>query len=261
MDDFTETYGPWALVAGGSEGLGLAFADELARRGLGLIVVAHEAEPLAAAATHLRGRGVEVIDVLADLGTGEGVASVLAACEGHDVGLFVANAAVAPRGLFVETPVEQLLAAVRVNVEAPVRLSHALAGPMRDRGRGGIILVSSLSSLQGTAVFSTYAATKAFLRVQAEGLWEELGRDGVDVLSVVPGTIDTPGLRSSAPRGGPMPMAPAIVVEAALDGLGKGPVVFPSGKDRWTSRLLTRVIPRSRAIRLVSATTRRMYLG
>ncbi len=257
MTNFSDRYGPWAVVAGGSEGLGLAFATGLAARGINLVLVAHEPSSLDEAAEALSST-VEVAPVLADLGE-DGVERTLAACEGRDVGLLVANAAVSPRGFFLDTDPDELVRSVRVNVEAPVRLARALGPAMRDRGRGGILLVSSMSSLQGTAVFSTYAGTKSFLRVQAEGLWDELRDEGVDVLAVVPGTIDTPGLRSTQPRGGPRPVAPRVVAEAALDHLGDGPVLFPTMKDRVASIFLERLVGRRTAIRTVSRTTRRMF--
>lgn len=256
---FASRYGPWAVVAGGSQGLGRAFAESLADRGVHLVLVADDATSLDEATASLAHR-VEVVPVLADLGA-DGVDRTLAACADREVGLLVANAAVAPRGAFLDADPGELLAAIRVNVEAPVRLAHALGGPMRERGRGGIVLVSSLSSLQGTAVFSTYAATKAFLRVQAEGLWAELADGGVDALAVVPGTIDTPGLRASAPRGGPRPESPAKVAEAALEALGRGPVAFGGLRDRAAAAVLQHGIGRRRAIRMVSRTTRRMYEG
>ncbi len=258
MSGFEGRYGPWALVAGGSEGLGLAFVQALLDRGLRVLASSHDAGSLDEAVAALDA-GDRVVPVHADLATEAGVDATLAACDGREVGLLVANAAVAPRGRFLDTEVDELVAAVRVNVEAPVRLARAMAPAMRERGRGGIVLVSSLSSLQGTAVFSTYAATKSFLRVQAEGLWEELRRDGVDVLAAVPGTIDTPGLRASAPRGGPRPVAPVLVAEATLDALGEGPVVFPTRRDRAAAAVLQRAVGRRRAIRMVSSTTRRMY--
>lgn len=257
MASFAAKYGPWAVIAGGSEGLGLAFAQGVVARGVNVVIVSHDAPSLDAARAILGDR-VEVRTIVGDLRT-DGVDRIINDCDGLEVGLFVANAAIAPRGDFLTTDPDELVDSVRVNVEAPVRLARHFGPPMRARGRGGILLVSSLSSLNGTAVFSTYAGTKAFLRVQAEGLWDEVRRDGVDVLAVVPGTIDTPGLRSSAPKGGPKPVAASVIAEKALDGLGKGPVLFPVGRDRLSAFALTRVLTRRKAITLTGDTTRRMY--
>lgn len=257
MSDFAARYGPWAVIAGGSEGLGLAFARELASRGVNLVLGSHEPDTLRHAADEL-GQLVTVVTVAGDLRT-DGVARLLEACSDREVGLVIANAAVAPRGDFLSSEPDELLAAIQVNVAAPVLLARHLGPAMRERRRGGILLVSSLSSLNGTAVFSTYAGTKAFLRVQAEGLWDELRGDGVDVLAVVPGTMDTPGFRSSAPRGGPSPADPAVVARRALDHLGRGPVLLPLWRDRLSAVLLTRVLGRRQAITLTGRTTRRMY--
>lgn len=258
MAAFADRYGPWAAIAGGSEGLGLAFARELTGRGVNVLVSSHDQASLDTAVEELAG-DAEVVPVLGDLRTSDGVDALLAACEGREVGLLVANAAVAPRGAFLDTDPQQLVDAVRVNVEAPVRLARALGPAMRERGRGGIVLVSSLSSLNGTAVFSTYAGTKAFLRVQAEGLWDELRRDGVDVIATVPGTMDTPGFRSSQARGGPRPVSPERVARATLLRMDDGPVLFPVARDRLSALFLTRIMGRRQAIRVTGRTTRRMY--
>lgn len=258
MSDFERRYGPWAVIAGGSEGLGLALARGCLRRGLRVLISSHDRDSLDEA-RRLLDAGDRLATSHGDLSTPAGVETLLADCADREVGLLIANAAVAPRGDFLDRDPDELVAAVRVNVEAPVRLARQLGTGMRDRGRGGIVLVSSLSSLNGTPVFSTYAGTKAFLRVQAEGLWHELRGHGVDVLGVVPGTIDTPGLRRSAPRGGPAPASADDIAEAALDNLGNGPVLFPSRRDRLSAALLTRVLPRRTAIDLTGRTTRRMY--
>jgi short-subunit dehydrogenase len=257
MNDFAQRYGPWAVVAGGSEGLGLAFVRGLLEREVKVLVVSHDQESLDAAMPALKEFG-EAEAVLGDLRT-DGVERTLAACQGKDIGLLVANAAVAPRGAFLDADPDELIAAIRVNVEAPVRLARALGPAMRTRGRGGIVLVSSLSSLNGTPMFSTYAGTKAFLRVQAEGLWDELRDHGVDVLAVVPGTMDTPGFRSSSAKGGPAPISPEKVSSRTLEHLGEGPVLFPVLRDRISALALTRLLGRRQAIRITGRMTRKMY--
>src|SRR5205823_4944875 len=100
-------------------------------------------------------------------------------------------------------------------------------------GRGGIILMTSMAAAAGSGYTAAYAATKAFDLVLAEGLWIELGNAGVDVIAVPAGLTDTPAMQRSGLIGGHMAAEdPDAVAEAALDGLGSGPLVFPpSVKD------------------------------
>ncbi len=260
MSTFVDRYGPWAVVAGGSEGIGAAYARELAAAGCHLVLIGLGEDPLVAVAHQLRARhGVQVRTLDLDLGRDdllEVLRPVIADC---DVGLLVYNAAVSPIGEFVDVPLERLLAAVDVNVRGPLVLAHEIGRRLVDRGRGGIVLMSSLASSQGSAMVATYGATKAFNRILGEGLWEELGRRGVDVVAVTPGTTDTPGLRASQPRGGPRPMPAQAVARAALAGLGQGPVVVPGWQNRLSGILTGRLLPRRTAIRMVSGVTRKMY--
>lgn len=257
MKAFSDRYGPWAAIAGGSEGIGLAFAREAAVRGCKLVLLAHDQPSLDAAAAELSPT-TEVVTVLGDLAD-DGAHRLIAACDGREVGLLIANAASAPKGHFLDDPVEVHRRAIAINVDALVVLAHALGGPMRARGRGGIVTMSSLSSLQGSATFPTYAATKAFTRIFAEGLWAQSRRDGVDVTTIVAPAVDTPAFRSSQPRGGPRPVDAAIIATAGLDGLGKRPVVFPTRQAHLTSALFARLLPRRAAIDVMARITHRMY--
>src|SRR5581483_10616136 len=125
--DFAGRYGPWALVVGASEGIGAAFARELARRGLRLVLVARRAAPLEALAAELP----EARTVVADATGAEGARRVLEAVAGVDVGLLVHNAAFAPIGPFLERPLDDALAAVGLNVEATVALAHGAGSRFR----------------------------------------------------------------------------------------------------------------------------------
>jgi short-subunit dehydrogenase len=132
------------------------------------------------------------------------------------------------------------------------------------RGLGGIVLVSSMAGFQGTALVAHYAATKSYQRVLAEGLWEEFGPAGVDVLAIAAGPTDTPGYRASRPaRAGrfefPPVQSPADVVANTLNALGRGPVYVPSTIGRITTFLMRRLLPTRTAIRIISNTTRKMY--
>ncbi|MBW1762955.1 MAG: SDR family NAD(P)-dependent oxidoreductase, partial [Deltaproteobacteria bacterium] len=143
MAEFVERYGPWAVVAGASEGIGASFSQKLAGRGMNLVLVARRAAPLEELATQLRQKhGVEVKVQPLDVSSPDAVAAMSAATEGLDIGLMIYNAAYSPIGAFLDIDVEEHLKAVDVNVYGPLRLSHYFGRRFVERGRGGIILMS-----------------------------------------------------------------------------------------------------------------------
>jgi short-subunit dehydrogenase len=250
---FGDRYGPWALVAGASEGLGAAFAQRLAGRGLNLILAARRPEPLAAIAAALPTR---VITVSADLATVDGLRQVAEAAAGLDVGLVVANAAYSPIGRFIDMDPEQTSRALDLNCRAPLELAHRFLPAMAARGRGGFIVMSSLAGMQGSPPISVYAATKAFGAILAEGLWAELRNTGVDVLTCVAGAVATPGLAGAMSRSAPGTQSPQQVADAALAALGRGPRVVPGLTMRLSSTLMSRLLPRRTAIAVIARASR-----
>jgi short-subunit dehydrogenase len=249
---FVDRYGPWAVVAGASAGLGAAFARALAGRGLNLVLVARRPEPLGELAASLPTR---TLPVAADLATPDGVAAVTAACADRPVGLVVANAAFSPIGSFIELGTDDLLRALDLNCRAPLLLARQFAPAMVERGRGGLVVMSSLSGLQGSPPISVYAATKAFGMILAEGLWAELRGTGVDVVACVAGAVATPGLASVKTRRAPGTLTPERVAEAALRGLGRGPRVVPGLAMRISAALMSR-LPRRAAIQIITRASR-----
>jgi short-subunit dehydrogenase len=197
--EFSEQYGPWALIAGASEGLGAAFGDECARRGCNVVLVARRESLLDETAARLRDAyGVETRTVVADLARAD-IGDVLSkATDDLAVGLFVYNAAFAPQGRFVDVPLDDHLRGVAMNVTTPTVLSHLFGRAMVDRGRGGIVLVSSGAAHAGMKVFTTYAAGKAYELILGEGLWDELREHGVDALAYVVGATATPTFMKSS---------------------------------------------------------------
>ena len=261
---WAERYGPWAVVAGASEGIGAAFAHALAARGLNLVLVARRAAPLEALAGELASRhGIETRTLALDLGRSESVTELLSGIGDRDVGLLVWNAAFSLIGPFLEQPLDGHLRELEVNCRAPLSLVHGLGARMVARRRGGIILMASLSGMQGTALVAHYAATKAWNRVLAEGLWWELGKHGVDVLASVAGATDTPGYRASEPAGekaSKVPvMRPEEVVAETLDALGRTPSLITGWRNRWAAALLGRILPRRVAVRIMGTTMDSLY--
>ncbi len=260
MSAFADRYGPWALVAGASEGLGESFARLLAGRGLNLLLVARRAGPLEALAARLRAKhGVEVRTAALDLAAPDLAGRAAALVDGLDLGLLVYNAAASAIGPFLDAPLEAHLRVVEVNCRGPVVLCYLLGARLAARGRGGILLMASLAGGQGTAYVASYAASKAFDLVLAEGLWVELAERGVDVLACRAGPVRTPAYLASKPKRSVPIMEPDAVAERALRRLGHGPVTIPGALNRITAFLFGRVLTRRASVRLMGRATRGLY--
>jgi short-subunit dehydrogenase len=253
---FKDTYGPYALVAGGSYGLGAAFAEAIARRGLNVVLLARQEDRLMATAARLKETyGVEVVAIAADVADYEGVKKKLGELN-VPIGLLVYDAAYAPIGRFEDVSEEQLVRATEVNVRAPLLLAKLLSAPMIARGRGGIVLMSSLAGSQGSPNIAAYAATKSFNAILAEGLWKELKPRGVDVLACMAGAILTPGYQDAeSDKPAPGTLEAKDVAEQTLNALGKGPIVIPGAVNKVARFLLTRLLSRRAAIGIMAKNT------
>ena len=259
VDAFLKRYGPWALVAGASEGIGEAFARELARRGLNLVLVARRKEPLEAAAREIAAMaGVQVRCIPLDLARVYAAAAIEKELAGLDVGLVVYNAALAPAGEFLEIPLDEQLASIDVNVRGPLEMAHHFGQRMASRGSGGIVLMSSLTAFQGSPFVATYGASKSFLLSLAEGLWFELAPRGVDVLAVCAGATRTPNYLRRARGRAPGELPPEQVASEALARLAQGPSMIPGRFNRFASQLMRRLLSRRATIRIMGAQTRHL---
>lgn len=258
-DAFVRRYGRWAVVAGASEGLGAAWAEALGARGLNLLILARRPEVLHETAVAIRDRhGVEVRTRALDL-AGDGFGAELERLSGaEEVGFGVFNAAHAPRGQFLDLTLEDQLRSVDVNCRGPLTMAHVLGGRMAARGRGGLVLMSSLTAFHGSPFIATYGATKAFNLVLGEGLWFELRARGVDVLACAAGATRTPGFLRASPQGEPGMIEPAQVVEEALGRLGRTGVMVPGRFNRFASFLMRRVLPRETAVGMLGKRTRNL---
>ena len=221
-------YGPWAVIAGGSDGVGSAFADGLAARGMNVVLVARRKAVLEATADDLRARhGVEVRTVSLDLASSGALAELERETSGLETGLFVYNAggdtAIAA---FLDKDLDTHLELVQRNCTSVLEAAYRFGRPMAERGRGAVVLVTSGACWAGGVNQAVYGATKAFDLLLAESLWAEWRDRGVDVLSLVPGATDTPSMhRVLDPLGGYHGdiADPRDVAEEALEHLTDGP--------------------------------------
>lgn len=271
---FGERYGPWAVVAGGSDGIGAAFGEALVRRGLAVLLIARSESKLAAQAARLQaiagtssapegrvqaGEGADRVRTLvADLTSPDVAAQVARATDALDVGLFVYNAGSGrDMGSFLDHEVENWIRQVDLACRGPLLLAHHFGRRLRARGGGGIVLMSSLASLVGSAYIATYAAAKAFDTILGEGLWAELGPAGVDVVSCLAGATDTETFREDT-GGSPDAMDPLEVATGTLDFLGRGPIYVPGTANRASARAGWPV-PRVPLIQAMSAINARNF--
>ena len=260
---FRHAYGPWAVVAGAGAGLGASYARQLAGRGLSVLLVDRDAGAIDDLASSLRDDGaVEAATVVVDLAAGDAVDAVVSAIGDRDVGLVVANAAASHVGPFRDQDPATFEVQLRVNALTPTALVHRLIPRFADRERAGIIIMSSLSSRRGAPLVATSAATKAYLAVLAESLWDELRDDGIDVLGVLPGSVRTPGWLSSDPQhsaGTAGVMDPDDVVAEVLDVLGTGQPLLVAGQGNRDSEAFLETLDRADAVRLVGQVMRDTY--
>ncbi|CCW11201.1 SDR family NAD(P)-dependent oxidoreductase [Rhodococcus aetherivorans] len=226
-------YGPWAVIAGGSEGVGSAFADELSKAGLNLVLIARKPGPLEETAEKVRSNGVQVRTLALDLLSPDAVEQIRQATDDVEVGLLIFNAGANSYGNeFVTGDLDGFRGVIDLNIHRQLELSHLFGAKMKERGRGGIMLLGSLAGYMGAEHQSIYAASKAFSRVFAESLWLELAPHGVHVVELVLGVTRTPamiraGLNFDIP--GMLVAEPEEVAREGLEHLTDGPVWVAGG--------------------------------
>jgi uncharacterized protein len=261
--EFAQRYGPWALVAGASDGVGAAFASEVARRRINVVLLARRRNVLDDVASTIHAEsGVETRVVVVDLADDDAMAPIVAATHDLEIGLLMYCAGADPnyKPLLAE-PVESAVSMVQRNCVMPLRMCHHFAGAMVDRGSGGIVLLSSGGGLIGAPNMVAYGATKAFDMVMAEALWAELHGQGVDVLGLVLGLTDTPALRRLMVERGqladiddPAPVpgstSAAAVAADAIANLANGPTWLAGDDVRMGFEHLG-AMPRNDAVRLM----------
>ncbi|MCD0448273.1 SDR family NAD(P)-dependent oxidoreductase [Actinocorallia sp. API 0066] len=177
------------MVTGASSGIGESFAAALARAGVDLVLVARRGELLEEQAGRLRGLGVGVEVLVADLTEDDGLRR---ACErARGVDLLVNNAGFGAFGAFEGVGVEEHRRQIGLNVTAVVELAHAALGGMAERGRGGILNVASVAAYVPSPGSAVYGASKAFVVSFSESLHAEAKGAGVHVTALCPGFTRT----------------------------------------------------------------------
>jgi short-subunit dehydrogenase len=233
-------YGPWAVVAGGSEGVGAEFARQLATAGINLVLVARKPGPLNETADSCRALGVEVRTLAVDLVSADAVGQIADATSDIEVGLLIYNAgANTCSEPFLDGGLSDFSRVIDLNIGTMLALVQHFGRPMRERRRGGILMVGSMAGYLGSERHTVYGGVKAFGRVFAESLWLELREYDVDVLELVLGVTRTPamervGLNFDVP--GMRVAEPADVAREGLEQLPHGPVHIAGGNGDDVAR-------------------------
>lgn len=245
--DFAERYGPWAVVAGASEGVGASVARLLGERGVNVVLVSRRPAVLDQLAATVK---TETRTVPLDLSVPGADERLFSATADLDVGMMVYNAGADPHSsAFLDEPLESWAALVRRNVDTVLGACHRFGAPMAERGRGGIVLVTSGAAWVGGSHLAAYGASKAFDLILGEALWAELKPRGVDVLSMVLGPTDTPAFRRVLDGRDFEGMAdPDDVARDMLDNLSEGPTWPPDGSPFGS-------MPRRQAVELMTQAT------
>ncbi|OBK91746.1 short-chain dehydrogenase [Mycobacterium asiaticum] len=259
---FASKYGPWALVAGASDGVGAGFAHGLAERGVNVVLLARRQSVLDQVAAEIRSTtSVETLTLAIDLAGPRAVESIIAATDDLEIGFLVYCAGADPNFQpFLATPVEAAEAMVQRNCMVPMQLCHHFAPAMVERRRGGIVIFGSGAGFAGGPNMVAYAASKAFDMVFAEALWAELHGEGVDVLGLILGKTNTPALRELEYRRGQIaspddvpPGAVSVddVIAEAFENLANGPT-WIVGEDMRAAMQMLGSLTRNQAVELIS---------
>lgn len=186
--EFKNRYGPLALITGASSGIGWGFAEELAERGLDLVLVARRENRLKELADQLQAKhGTHSHIVPLDLAREDAPQELLGRTRELDIGLVVSNAGFGFKGDHATISPQDLTDMIMVNCHTPMQLARGFTPRLRARRRGGIVFTSSVEGLIGCPCSAAYSASKALVSAFGEALWAELEPEGIDVLTLHPG--------------------------------------------------------------------------
>jgi short-subunit dehydrogenase len=242
----------WALVSGAArdQGLGYAFARQLAVEGLNLVLVDILDDELRVRADELRAQfGITVRTVACDLGDLGQHQSLGEAIRDIEIDVLVCNHMFTPKATpsILDMPLETHNRMIDINARGYTALVHQFGTEMRTRGRGAVLIVASGVGLNSTPYAAAYAANKAFQIALGEALWYELRGSGVDVLVVTCGLLNTQGDKLSRyPRW--QIAEPGPVAREALSAVGRRHLVMPGVVNRVLLLIQTRLMSRRLAV-------------
>jgi len=256
----TEWRGKWALVTGASAGIGQALAEQLAAGGANLILAARRRDRLDELAQKLAAAHRIRAEVFAaDLAQPDAPTKIFDFTQQKSipVDLLVNNAGFGAYGEFVSIDTQRLLDMVQVNCSAVVHLTRLYLPGMIERGHGDVLIVASTASFQAVPYISTYAATKAFDLLFAEGLAEEMKPHGIRVCGLCPGSTESEFRQVANQEGHPAAaerrQEPAEkVARVGLQALAAGKSYVISGVGNYLGAQVQRLVPRRLVTRIAA---------
>lgn len=250
-------YGTYALVTGASEGIGQCFAEELAKAGMNVVLVARRQDRLNALANTLEAKYKILCPVVnVDLSSADQLEGLLQITDQLDIGLLICNAGFGTAGNFLDAEIETEMNMLSVNGQAVSRLVHHFGRKFKSKGAGGVILLSSIVATQGVARAAHYAATKAYVHTLGEGLQQEWRGSGLDLLIVAPGPVKTGFAQRSKMQLGKT-ASPEVVARQSLQALGRQDLVHPG----WLAKVMALALstaPRVLRVKIMGAIMRSM---
>jgi len=253
-----EWKGKWALVTGGSSGIGVALAKQLAAEGTHLVLAARRRERLEELARTLRqSHGIRTEVFIADLARPEAPQEIydFTKQKGIEIDLLINNAGFGQYGELTAMEPQRLLDMVQVNCAAVVHLTRLYIADMVARQRGDVLILASTASFQAVPYITTYAATKAFDLLFAEGLAEEMKRYGIRVCALCPGSTESEfhAVAGQEKFNGRHAQETAEkVARAGLQALAEGKSYVISGMGNYWGAQMQRLVPRRAVVRVAA---------
>lgn len=182
-----------ALITGASSGIGAIYAEQLARRGYDLILVARNRERLDALAKRISRDTQQSVEVFqADLGAPQDLARVERKLrEDASITLLVNNAGIGTHTGVLDSDVERMAEMISLNVTALTRLTYAAVPGFVARQQGALINISSIVSLAPELLNGVYGGSKAYVTAFSQALHKDLSAKGIRIQAVLPGATAT----------------------------------------------------------------------
>ena len=185
----------YALITGASSGIGLEYARQLAAKGYNIIIVSNRDEDNRRVAAEIAEQfGVEALPLYADLSQPDSAQKIYDYCheQNLEVEILINNAGMLLFSTLVHTDPARINTLINLHCTTPTHLCRLFGEDMKQRGKGHILIMSSITAWTPYPTISHYAASKTYLRSFAQSLWYELRDYGVSVTAVFPSAVDTP---------------------------------------------------------------------
>ena len=240
-----------ALITGATSGLGLAYANEYARRGYDLVITGRRKEKIESNAKDITKQyGIHVLVVIVDLSNENGINKLLEIIKNKEIDVLVNNAGFGLKPYFADLLVDDIEKMIYLQTNAIVLLVHAVMQGMIRRNHGTIINISSDGAFAVIPKNVLYSSTKLFIKNFTEGIHMELMDTEIKIQVVCPGFIDSDfhenaGMKVNKKQKGFMKFSqPEDIVRKAMKDIENGKVVSVIGADAKFIRFLANILPK-----------------